>query len=170
MKAAWQDPKRDHICVTGTVRLAPVINPREAWNNSEHHDGGLSMRFKILLAGLALTLGAASMAQGADDVLAQRQALMKANAGAAKTIFQMVQGKEPFDAAAAQAAFEKLAADMKIVPTLFPEGSDQGKTTASPAIWQDKAGFDALAAIKASATAVGGSCQSCHEKFRIKKT
>jgi cytochrome c556 len=146
------------------------------------------MRFKIILAGLALTLGAAGLAHGA-DVIAERQALMKANGAAAKTIFEMVQGKAPYDAAVAQAAFEKIAADMKTFPTLFPEGSDQGKTTASPAIWQDKAGFEALAAklgadaaagaaaaaggldaIKASATAVGQSCQSCHEKFRIKKT
>ncbi len=146
------------------------------------------MRFKIILAGLALSLGALTAAHAADP-LAERQALMKQNAAAAKTIFQMVQGKEPFDAAAAQAAFEKIAADMKTFPSLFPEGSDQGKTTASPAIWQDKAAFEALAAklgtdaaagaaaasggldaIKASATAVGGGCQSCHEKFRIKKS
>lgn len=147
------------------------------------------MRLKIMLAGLALTLGAVGIAHGADDVIAQRQALMKDNAGAAKAIFQMVQGKTPYDAAAAQAAFEKIAADIKKFPSLFPAGSDQGKTTASPAIWQDKAAFEALAAkmatdaaagaaaapngldaIKASADAVGGSCQSCHEKFRIKKS
>lgn len=147
------------------------------------------MRLKIMLAGLALTLGAVGIAHGADDVIAQRQALMKDNAGAAKTIFQMVQGKTPYDAAAAQAAFERIAADIKKFPSLFPAGSDQGKTTASPAIWQDKAAFEALAAkmatdaaagaaaapngldaIKASADAVGGSCQSCHEKFRIKKS
>jgi len=149
------------------------------------------MRLKIMLAGLALTLGAAGFAHGAEDVIAQRRAVMKENAAAAKTIFQMVQGKTPYDAAAAQAAFEKLATDMKTFPTLFPEGSDQGatQTTASPAIWQDKAAFEALAAkmatdaaagaaaapngldaIKASADAVGGSCQSCHEKFRIKKS
>ena len=140
------------------------------------------MRFKTLQTGLALTLGAAGLAHGADDVLAQRQALMKENAAATRTIFQMVQGKAPYDAAAAQAAFEKIAADMKIFPTLFPAGSDTGKTTASPEIWKDEAGFDALAAkmqadaaagaaaapngldaIKASAGAVGGSCQSCHE-------
>ncbi|ODT17845.1 MAG: hypothetical protein ABS35_24930 [Kaistia sp. SCN 65-12] len=146
------------------------------------------MRFKIILAGLALSLGALTTAHAADP-LAERQALMKDNAAAAKTIFQMVQGKAPYDAAAAQAAFEKIAADMKTFPSLFPEGSDQGKTTASPAIWQDKAGFEALAAklgadaaagaaaapggldaIKAAATAVGNGCQSCHEKFRIKKS
>jgi len=146
------------------------------------------MRFKIILAGLALSLGALTVAQAADPI-AERQALMKANGAATKTIVQMVQGKTPFDAAAAQAAFEKIAADMKVFPSLFPEGSDQGKTTASPAIWQDKAGFEALAAklgadaaagaaaaaggldaIKASAAAIGGSCQSCHEKFRIKKS
>jgi cytochrome c556 len=146
------------------------------------------MRFKIILAGLALSLGALTTAQAADPI-AERQALMKANGAAMKTIVQMVQGKTPFDAAAAQAAFEKIVADMKTFPSLFPEGSDQGKTTASPAIWQDKAGFEALAAklgadatagaaaaaggldaVKASAAAVGSNCQSCHEKFRIKKS
>ena len=71
------------------------------------------MRFNIILAGMALTLGAVGLAHGADDVIAQRQALMKANGAAAKTIVQMAQGKQPYDAAAAQAAFEKIAADMK---------------------------------------------------------
>jgi cytochrome c556 len=146
------------------------------------------MRFKILLAGMALSLGALTAAQAADPI-AERQAMMKANAAATKTIVQMAQGKAPYDAAAAQAAFELIAADMKVFPTLFPEGSDQGKTTAAPAIWTDKAGFEALAAklsadaatgaaaaadgldaIKASAAAVGASCGSCHEKFRVKKS
>lgn len=147
------------------------------------------MRLRMILAGLALTLGATGLANAADDVIAERQALMKANGAAAKTIFQMVQGKAPYDAAAAQAAFEKIASDLEEFPALFPAGSDQGKTTASPAIWQDKAAFDALAAkmvmdaragaaaapggldaIKAAATVVGQNCQSCHEKFRIKKS
>jgi cytochrome c556 len=146
------------------------------------------MRFKIILAGLALSLGALTGAQAADPI-AERQALMKENGAAAKAIFQMVQGKAPYDAAAAQAAFEKIAADMKVFPTLFPAGSDQGKTTAAPAIWTDKAGFDAIAAklgadaaagaaaaangldaIKEPAAALGSNCQSCHEKFRVKKS
>ncbi|WEK52523.1 MAG: cytochrome c [Candidatus Kaistia colombiensis] len=148
------------------------------------------MRLKIMLAGLglALALGTAGLAHAADDVIAERQALMKANAAAAKTIFDMIQGKAPYDEATARLAFEKLAGDLKAAVALFPDGSDQGKTSASPAIWNDKTGFEAIAAklvtdatagaaaadggldaIKASAMAVGGSCQSCHEKFRIKK-
>lgn len=147
------------------------------------------MRLKWVFAGLAIAVGAAGLAHGADDPVAARQALMKANGKAAKTIFDMVQGKTDYDADAAKAAFEKIAEDMATFPTLFPEGSDQGKTTASPAIWTDKAGFEAIAAkvvadatagaaaasggvdaIKAPAMAIGGSCQSCHEKFRIKKS
>lgn len=77
----------------------------------------------------------------------------------------------------------------KIVPTLFPAGSDFGETTALPVIWektddfaaaikkfQDAAGVVAeaakggdMAAFGAAFNGLGESCKNCHENFREKK-
>ena len=97
----------------------------------------------------------------------------------------MMQGKTLYDAAAAKAALEKAAAAAEDFPNHFPEGSDQGDTEALPAIWQNKADFDAKAmklaadaraaaaatdqgedAFKAAAGAMFGNCKGCHEVYR----
>ena len=149
---------------------------------------------KTLVVAIAGALAAGAMVGGATialaqaDVIKERQALMKANGGAAKQAVELFSGAKPYDAAAAAAAAEAIATDMEKFPTLFPEGSDQGETTASPAIWQKMDDFKALAAktvtdsraaaaaapqgadaFKAAFAAVGGDCQSCHEQFRVKK-
>jgi cytochrome c556 len=73
-------------------------------------------------------------------------------------------------------------------PTLFTAGSDQGDTSAAPAIWERmddfkaaavKAGQDARAAETAAAQGLdafksafadlGENCQSCHGEFRIRR-
>jgi cytochrome c556 len=97
----------------------------------------------------------------------------------------MLQGKAPFDAAKAAEAFTVISKNAADFPNHFPEGSDQGKTEALPAIWENKADFearakalsdDAAAAATAAATgeeafkAAGGkafsNCKGCHEKYR----
>jgi cytochrome c556 len=75
-----------------------------------------------------------------------------------------------------------------LFPTLFPAGSDTGKTKAAPAIWTDMAGFEkasmalstagetlATAAKAGDATAVaaafkemGEACGACHKAYRLK--
>jgi len=75
----------------------------------------------------------------------------------------------------------------KSVPGMFPEGSNQGETSALPAIWSDWAGFQAasdayLAAATKLATAaqagdkdafsaalgeVAARCSGCHAKYKI---
>jgi cytochrome c556 len=73
---------------------------------------------------------------------------------------------------------------------MFPEGSTEKPSEALPAIWQDWDEFVAISeqmktdakqlseiagaassadAIKAQFAAVGKSCGSCHEKFRLKQ-
>jgi cytochrome c556 len=102
-----------------------------------------------------------------------------------KVVGDMLQGKAAFDAAAAKAALETIAANAADFPNHFPEGSDTGKTEALPAIWQNKADFDAKSkkladdataaaaatatgedAFKAAAGAMFGNCKSCHELYR----
>jgi cytochrome c556 len=137
----------------------------------------------ILAFGAVLATGAAL---GQDDPIAARQALMKANGAASKVAFDMVRGTTPFDAAKAMEAMKTIAADMEEFPTLFPEGSDQGDTKASPAIWQNMDDFKALAAklgadanaaaeaasggldaFKTAFGAVGQDCGACHQKYRM---
>jgi cytochrome c556 len=147
------------------------------------------MRLKLaVVIAAALSVSAIGLAQGQDDPITARQEIMKMNGRAAKTAFDMASGKTPFDQAAAVDAMKTLQDDMAKFVTLFPEGSDQGDTEASPEIWKNFDDFKAHAeklaadaktaeaaaangaeAFGASLQAIGGDCQSCHEKYRIKK-
>jgi len=69
----------------------------------------------------------------------------------------------------------------------FGEGTDKGDTKAKPEIWMDKGKFDEYAqkmqgemsklnaaaktgnldSIKTAVGAVGGSCKTCHDAFRL---
>jgi len=144
------------------------------------------MRMAVGLVFAALTVGfvGTGIAVGQDDPIAARQALMKTNGAQAGILNGMVRGQTTFDAAAAKAALATIAEDMTIFPTLFPDGSDTGDTKAGPAIWTDRAGFEAeAAALQATAASaaesvntlqdleaafpqIGASCGSCHQKYR----
>lgn len=144
------------------------------------------MRLFLSLTAAALVMTGAAHA----DVVADRQAIMKDIGRSVGTVAPMVKGAKPFDAAAALAALEKIDADAKKLDaeTLFPAGSDQGDTEASPKIWENKDDFakhiekfrtDAAAAVaakpqdldalKASFQQVASNCGSCHQAYRVKK-
>ena len=144
------------------------------------------MRFRVGLAFAALSVVFVGTAFSEDDPIVSRQLLMKANGAASKVAFDMVKGKTPFDATAAAAAMKTIAGDLEQFPTLFPVGSDQGDTKASPAIWENMDDFKALAAklvtdanaaadatangldaFKAAFDIVGGDCGACHKKYRM---
>jgi cytochrome c556 len=146
------------------------------------------MQAKVVLVALTLAAGFAGMALAADDPIQARRALMKNNGGAAKTAFDMAQGKTPYDAGQAAAAMQTLQDDMTEFPTLFPEGSDKGDTAASPAIWQNMedlkaraakltdnakvaevAAAEGLDAFKAALTPIGQDCGGCHELYRLQR-
>ncbi len=119
------------------------------------------------------------------DPIAMRQTLMKDIASNVKLLAPIAQGKAAFDATTVKAALEKIAADSKVVPTLFPIGSDTGVTEASQKIWSDTAGFgkaaaafqaDAAAAVAASGSLetfkpafgkLASNCKACHTEFRV---
>jgi cytochrome c556 len=147
-----------------------------------------SMRLKLALAVVALGAGLSGIAIAADDPIAARQDLMEKNQDAAKIIFGMAQGKVPYDAAQAGAAAQSIVDDMAEFVTLFPEGSDKGDTSASPAIWENMDDFKAMAAnlatdaqaavdaapkgldaFVATLAPIGQDCGGCHEKYRIKR-
>jgi len=142
----------------------------------------------LTLAGL-LTLGAAaSFAQDAfvapatpEAAVAARETLMKSNGATLKTAGTLT-GPE------AVTAMQTLLDNFTHMPAVFPEGSMTGDSRAAPAIWQDWAGFTAIVdAGKAAATAglaaaetgdataygaalkaIGGTCGTCHQQFRLK--
>ncbi len=136
---------------------------------------------------LALSLAFAAMSSVAlaDDPIAARQALMKANGATFKTIGPTLKGGA-FDLAATQKALNTYINTAEKAPALFPPGSDKGKTGALPAIWENKSDFEArfqkldadskaaLASIKDKATfmaampGVLNNCSGCHEKYRAK--
>lgn len=143
----------------------------------------MGMMTAMVLALAAGAVGPAAFAQ--EDPIKAREALMEEIGDQMKILGPMAQGKAEYSAEKAVAALEKISADAAEFPTHFPEGSDQGKTEALPAIWENKADFEAKSKklsedAKAAATAAAGgldafkpafgqmasNCKSCHEKYR----
>lgn len=104
----------------------------------------------------------------------------------------MVKGEKPYDQAAVDTALGQLETTAKKLPTMFPESIKgvkiEGDFSASPKIWEDKAGFAAkidsyakvvteakakvkdLDSLKAAVPAIGKECSGCHETFRLKNS
>ena len=126
----------------------------------------------------------ASVSAHAGDAAVERQALMKLNGAATGVLAGMVKGQTEFDAVAAQQALNVLNSAALGFGYMFPEGSESGANTeASPAIWSDRAGFDAAVAkyvqdtsatitdmdsLKAAFGAAASNCGSCHKAYRTK--
>jgi cytochrome c556 len=146
------------------------------------------MILRTILAGLAVSLCVTAVIAQTDPVKT-RENLMKQNGKHAKDVVQMIRGQQPFDAKKVEAAFAQWADTAKQLPGLFPKGSEKGgDNRASPKIWQDKKGFDqkvadfakvvadnrgnavaSLAGLKQAVSAVGKSCDSCHDEYRLSK-
>jgi cytochrome c556 len=148
------------------------------------------IRAAIVLA--VLTLGAGAVIAQQQDLAKTRQDAMKENgkyeynAG----LGGMVKGQKPYDQAFVDAAFVQFEKTAKALPTFFPDtakGSVPGaEYSASSKIWDNKADFDDhiakfaaevtsakakikdLDSLKAEYPNLNGSCNSCHETYRIK--
>ena len=145
------------------------------------------MRKLVLAISMLAFAGSAAFA----DPIADREASMKERGKIVGGLSKVVKGEEAFDAAAVLEQLRALEsnADKFDVAALFPAGSDQGKTEASPKIWEDMAGFNAaedkyLADVKAAVAAaptnvdalkesfgkVAANCGACHKAYRLKKS
>jgi cytochrome c556 len=145
-------------------------------------------RVMIVVGALLLGAGAVTAQQ---DVVKEAQTIMKGNGRAVgATLAAMAKGDKPYDQAAIDTALNVLDDTAKKLPTLFPESTKgmkpEGDYSASPKIWEDKAGFDAHIAsfakaiteakakvkdvdsLKVSVGAIGKECGGCHETFRVK--
>lgn len=137
------------------------------------------------------TLAGLGSVNAADDPIATRQAIMSSVGAAAGLGGGMMKGGIDYTPAAGKAAIAAMRAASVSFGDYFPEGSESGDTEAAPAIWSNRAGFDAeiakfVAASEKAMAASGrpgpadfdafkavfgpvlGSCKSCHEGFRVK--
>jgi len=145
---------------------------------------------KAAVLGLIAAAGfAAAAAQAADDPIATRQAIMSSVGAAAGLGGGMMKGEIDYSPAAGKAAIATMQAAALSYGDFFPEGSDQGETGATAAIWENPDGFAGelakfaaattsameasgksgpadIEAFKAAFGPVLGSCKSCHETYR----
>lgn len=139
----------------------------------------------LAIAAVAAVSLATTAVIAQQNPIEQRQALMKLNGRHAGAMGRIMKGEESFDAAKVNAAFDQWADTAAKLGSLFPEGSQSGDTRALPAIWTERAKFDAAIAkfakdvadnrakaltgvdgLKAAVAAVGENCSNCHEMFR----
>lgn len=147
-------------------------------------------RMFVTVAAVLLGIGAVYAQQ---DVVNQRQTSMKENGkNLGGVLGAMAKGEKPYDQAAVDAAVAKLAENAKTMNTLFPENTKglkaDGKYSASPKIWENRADFDShiasytktvnevstagiknLDALKAAVPTLGKQCSGCHETYRLKE-
>ena len=143
------------------------------------------LRLPVLVAALAI----ASVAVAGDSPQKARHELMEGVLKAAKVVGPMLKGEAEYDNAVAMKSLTTWQSAAAEFGDLFPEGSDTGEDTeAAPAIWEDRAGFDAAlvawsdaidVAIAANPAtlddakpvigAVFGKCKDCHDGYRIEK-
>jgi cytochrome c556 len=141
------------------------------------------------LAALTLTLALPAAAQfaKAEDAIKYRQSSLTVMATHFGRVGAMVNGRVPFDAAAAQQNAE-IATMMSTLPWQgFGAGTEGGR--AKPEIWKESAKFKELSddmnkkmvalnaaaktgnldAIKTAFGPAGASCKTCHDAYQAKK-
>ena len=147
------------------------------------------MRTVVVVGTLLLGVGAVVAQQ---DLVKSTQTIMKNTGKNAGAVGAMVKGEKPYDQATVDAAMVVIDETAKKLPTLFPVGMKglkaDGDYSASPKIWEDKAGFVAhiasftkavtdakgkikdLDSLKATFPGIGKQCGGCHETYRVKNS
>jgi cytochrome c556 len=140
----------------------------------------------IAAAALLACGTAAAQFMSPDDAIEYRQGALAVMGHHFDQLGAMVNGKIPYDAAAARANAELVATLAKLPWSAFVEGSDKGETNAKPEIWSQRDRFDTHArklqdavarlleaaktgtpdALKAAFGPAGQACKSCHDDFR----
>jgi cytochrome c556 len=135
----------------------------------------------LLFAGAAAHAGDGADASG---VIAGRQAGMLMSGGLMGGFKGAIDRGDDVKSQAFPA--RALATWAKAIPGMFPAGSGEGDTDALPAVWSDRAGFEAKAAAYAEAAAklaelakagdkagfaaqfqvVRGACGACHDSYK----
>ncbi|MEM1173995.1 MAG: cytochrome c [Pseudomonadota bacterium] len=146
----------------------------------------IHLRLAIASAVLVFS-GLATAHDHLDDPIKERQSLMKDTRNAAGPVGKMLRGDLDFDADTFMESMNVFLTVGTQYGDLFPDGSEFGNgTEAAPAIWSDRAGFNAAldrwvtatrAAVEAApqsldeARPVAGkvfqSCKGCHDNYRV---
>ncbi|MGI9408277.1 MAG: c-type cytochrome [Hyphomicrobiaceae bacterium] len=137
-------------------------------------------------AGL-LTFHFANAHSGATGVVKERMEMMKSMGNSMKELAAMVRGKQEYDAGRVRAIAASMQGHAKMIPAMFPKGSNKMPSEAKETIWSDPAGFASSAkalanyagklagaadnqdASKAAIGDLGKTCKSCHTGYRLKK-
>jgi cytochrome c556 len=140
------------------------------------------------LAGLATALPAAAQFQKPEDAVKYRKAAYTVMSTHFGRIGAMVQGRVPFDGAAAAANADIVVEMSKLPFAGFVEGTGgTEKGNPKPNVWTERAKFDeaakkmqdevarlAVAAkannldtLKAAFGKAAGTCKACHDDFRV---
>ena len=118
------------------------------------------MRTVVVVGTLLLGVGAVVAQQ---DLVKAAQTPMKGNGKNAGALAAMVKGEKPYDQATVDTAMAQFEDTAKKLPTLFPDSikgmKPEGDYSASPKVWEDKAGFDAHIASFAKAVRCQGQDQ-----------
>lgn len=149
----------------------------------------LNLFAMVLLSSVCgLTLVSSAFAQDeVDNVIRYRQYTMSSISDHFKSLKYLSSGKitQPEQWLPHARALNDLA---KMVPTMFPEGSDFGETDAKEAIWSNKKDFnqkaqnlvkrsevllqsiqnDQRSQVKGDVAQLGKACKACHKKYREK--
>jgi cytochrome c556 len=146
-----------------------------------------TMISRIVLAIGAVALAATAVTAQQQDPIKARQAIMKANGQHAQLGTKMSKGEEPFTVEKGKKVFATYQ-DVAKAHALFPESSKTGETAALPAIWENKADFEArltklvneakaaeakvsdLDSFKAEFTEVQKNCGGCHQTYRKRQS
>lgn len=140
---------------------------------------------------IGLCAATALPSAAADDPVAARQVIMSSVGAAAGVTGGVMKGEIAYTPVVGKSVIAAMHAAAMTYGDYFSEGSeDAGRSKAAPAIWSDRAGFDAELAKFLAATAAAGEqagragpadaatfaelmkpvmaeCSSCHEKFRL---
>jgi cytochrome c556 len=157
----------------------------------------LSRLVSVALAGCAFTIGGMSVAGSVPPaVLTPEQIIAARQATLDMSVMTMAEMK---GAVASGTDIKKqfypaktLARWARVLPTLFPQGTEQGATPAEthalPNVWTDRAGFEKAAANYAAAAdkledlakngdsegfsnqlaVVAKACDACHDNYKVK--
>ena len=143
---------------------------------------GDHMIIRTVLAAAAIALGVTVVS--AQDPIGVRRAAMKEVGGQNRVATELLDGKLAFDLGVAKKALATIAAAVDRAKDAFPANSQSGDTNALPAIWENKADFDAklakfaadaraaekattdLASFKQQMGMVRQNCGGCHKPYR----
>ncbi|MBX9823789.1 MAG: cytochrome c [Xanthobacteraceae bacterium] len=142
---------------------------------------------RLVLAAAFAALGVTAVVAQSDPIAA-RKALMKENGNQSRIAREMIEGKQPFNLDAAKKVLATFGETHDKARSLWPDTSKAGDTAALPAVWENKADFDAklakfsadakaagakvtdLDSFKAQIGEVGKNCGGCHQTYRKRQS